>query len=368
MEVFMVLLAFFLAGLPFEPAPGSPFAVGRTPLAVAVADVNRNGRLDVITANQDSSDVTVLLGGGTGRFDAGSRSTAGIQPGWMASADLNGDGDADLVLTEHESHRAAVLLGDGRGTFRHAAGSPLSVLRAPREHNHGVFLPDVDGDGKLDLVTANNLDQSVSVLLGDGRGSFRPFTSGRLGLDRMPAAIALGDLDGDGRLDLLAASEGWPDLTVWFGDGRGAFRAAPGSPVSLTTTANNLALGDLNGDAKPDLVVGHNESPVVTVLLGDGRGSFRGAATFDVGHLPRRPQLVDLDRDGKADLVLLDTGGGAVTLWRGDGRGSFAHVSRLDTGKSPIDVAAADLDGDGRLDLAIANRDAHSVTVLLARR
>lgn len=354
----------------FTPAPGSPFTVGRQPGDIAVGDVNRDGKLDIVTANTGSNDVTVLLGNGKRGFlrAPGSPFDAGPAPHLVALGDFNRDDKVDLALTSHDSNDVIVLFGNGRGGFAFAPGSPFPALRGTRPHNHGLVLGDVNRDGNLDITTANQDASSVSVLLGNGKGGFTPAPSSPVPVGREPYLHGLGDVNGDGTLDLITPNVRGNNVTVLLGNGKGGFTAAPGSPYPVKHRPYFVAVGDVNGDHKLDLITTHDDITLVSVLLGDGSGGFARApgSPFDAGQRGWKVALGDVNRDGRMDLVT-GTSGSAVAVLLGDGTGSFtpAPGSPFVVGRGPWGVALGDVNGDGKLDLLTANSDSNNVTVLL---
>lgn len=354
----------------FVPAPGSPIAVAGGPQNIVSGDLDGDGKHDLITADQGGS-VTIFLGDGRGGFHPAPSSRIGlpISPGEMALGDVDGDGKLDLALTEHDSYGVTILLGDGRGGFAPAPGSPFASKDGRHPHTHGLALGDVNADGKADLVTANNADGDVAVLLGDGRGHFRGAPGSPFPVGPSPYPIAIGDLDGDGMPDIAApnSSPGHRTVTVLLGDGRGGFRPASKSPFSTAGQAYYVALADVNGDRKVDLVATHNEDGHATVLLGNGRGEFEPspASPVDLGHRAWGVVVRDVDRDGRVDLVT--AAGDSVRVMLGDGRGSFAPApgSPFAVGKGAWRLAVDDFNKDGKPDVATSDFESKSVTVLL---
>ena len=353
----------------FAPAPGSPHTVGRQPNDVAIADMNGDGRLDVIVAVAGSSEVSVLLGDGTGGLvrAPGTPRPIGMPPGLVAVGDLDRDGLLDVVVTSHDSHDVIVLRGDGRGGLGPAIGSPFRALQGAKAHTHGLALGDLDEDGWTDITTADDEAHVLGVLRADGRGGFAGGAPVRVG--ESPYPHALGDLDGDGHLDAMTPNTGSANVTVLLGDGRGGFRTAAGSPVPVAPRPYFVALGHLDGDRALDAVVTHDDIIRVTVLRGDGRGGFAPApgSPLFAGRRSWKARLGDLDGDGRQDLVL--GGGGRAVVLRGDGRGAFASVpgSPFALGRGAWSVALGDLDRDGRLDIVSADLEDGTVSVLLAR-
>jgi hypothetical protein len=254
----------------FTPAPGSPFAVGSRPVDIATGEVNGDGKLDIITANVGSHNLTVLLGNGKGDFKAapGSPLAVDVALHLVALGDFNQDGNLDLALTDHDSYDVRVLLGDGRGNFTPAPGSPFSILNETRPHNHGLAIGDVNHDGNPDIVTSNHGHHSASVLLGNGKGEFRPAPNSPFNLGRRGYKVVIADVDGDMKKDLVISNVAGKSVTVLLNDGSGGFTPAPGSPFTAGSEPNSLAIGDVNGDGKLDIVTANLSSNDVTLLLG----------------------------------------------------------------------------------------------------
>lgn len=381
-----ILLALALAGSAqpsrtlFVPA-ASPIEVGNRPADVILADVNGDGALDFLTANLGSNNISVLVGNGRGGFAAargspvpvifpGDPSSRGLGPHLLATGDFNGDARPDLAVTAHDSNDLIILLNDGRGSFAAAPGSPFPLVRGPQAHNHGLAVADANADGHLDLATSNCNGNSVSVLLGNGQGGFRPAAGSPYAVGRCPYPLALGDINQDGHLDIVTPNVNGSTVSVLLGDGRGGFAAAPNSPLSVQARPYHAGLADLNGDGKLDVVTTHDDVTTFTVLLGDEGGGFAPApgSPVDAGHRGGKFVLADFNRDAKLDLAM-GTSGHNVVVLLGNGRGGFAPApgSPFPAGRGPWSIAVGDLNGDGRPDLVTTGFESGDIRILLGQ-
>jgi hypothetical protein len=268
-----------------------------------------------------------------------------------------------------------ILTGDGNGGFVLAPQSPVIMKEGQHPHTHGLNAGDLNGDRKADLVSVNSDDNDVSVAFADGKGGFAR-AAAPLAVGPSPYPGTLGDLNGDGHLDIVSTSAARRAvapgtsagaLTVLFGNGRGDFR---GSPVALRTTSPGFVVAaDVNGDRKPDLVTTHLERNELTILSGDGKGGFTETtgSPFDLGHAAWQFAVADLNGDGRADVAA--AAGDGVRVMLGDGQGAFqpAPGSPFATGKGTWQLAAGDVNGDGKPDVVTGDLEGRSVTVLLAQ-
>jgi len=366
----------------FVPAPGSPLAMPGGAGNVALADVNRDGHLDLVVAAGQDRGLVILLGKGTGAFTSvpGAAAMRAVQAGETSLGDVNEDGHLDMAVASHDSYEVVVLLGDGKGGFLPAPASPAITGSAGKPHNHGLISGDVDGDCHLDLVAVNSGDGTVAVLLGDGRGVFVHASGSPFAAGPGPYPPALGDVDGDGRLDIVVPDSGTGQysrehgflartVTVLLGDGQGGFHPAPYSPLTVLEGPYFATLGDLDGDQRLDLVTAHDDSSSVSILLNDGGTGFRPAlqSPFDLGRRAWKVVIADASGDRKADLVLAT--GDSVTVLLGDGRGKFvpAPGSPFAAGRGAWTLAVGDLDEDGKLDVVASNVESENLHVLLGQ-
>jgi hypothetical protein len=348
-------------------------------LSVAVGDFNGDGKLDLAVDNAGSpGTVSVLLGKGDGTFQAPINSAAGIPSHSMVVGDFNGDGKLDLALSAGDSGVVSVLLGNGDGTFQapvHYDAGTDPTIKVPVMW---VAAGDFNRDGKLDLVVANKgtiannfTDSSVSVLLGNGDGTFQ--AAAEYGPVVNSYCVAVGDFNGDGNLDLAVANSGslhvGAGVSVLLGNGDGTFQSAVTYDAGVACVLVTVA--DFNGDGKPDLAV---LGPPDRVLLGNGDGTFQSAIPFQAGGYSLSVAVADFNGDGKLDLAHANLANsqnpdGTVSVLLGNGDGTFqtAVTYALGTNADPECVAVGDFNGDGKPDLAVAGYELSSggVAVLL---
>jgi hypothetical protein len=367
-----------VAGLMNSPQQKSPVSFAKAvdyppggyfPDFVAVGDLNGDGYLDLVIANQCEIDncyfgaLSVLLGNGDGTFRQASV-YGGLAVTSFALGDVNGDGLLDLVVGG--SSNVSVMLGNGDGTFQAPILSETGELSA-------IVIRDLDGDGHPDLTGAAGAGV-VGVALGNGDGTFQPeltYSSGGYG----PSSVVVADIDGDGHLDMVVSNEcvsgcngyGPGELGVLLGNGDGTFQPVA-TYASGGLDAESVAVVDLNGDGFPDLVVVNRQAcdgctnGGVAILLGNGDGTFGAAVTYSSGGAGAFALAVsDLNDDGYPDLAVTGTNGkqyanGIVSILLGNGDGTFrTPVSFSTKGADPNSVAIADLDGDHRPDLVVTD-------------
>jgi hypothetical protein len=342
--------------------------IGSRPNDLAIGDLNKDGRLDLATCHDEA--VTVLLNDARGGFTPAPGSPIKTAAHLIDIGDVNNDRNLDLALTHHDSLGVQILLGAGNGRFSLAPGSPFIAHQGEKAHNHGLTLSDLNADGNLDITTSNQDDNSVSVLLGNGRGSFAPATGSPFAVGRAPYPHAIGDVNKDGNLDIVTPNVGSDNVSVLLGNGRGEFRTATNSPFSVAGRPYYIAIGDVSGDGNADLMMTHDDINLMTTLLGDGRGGFttpRGSP-FDLGRRGYAIVAADVTGDARTEVIvgLLSRDSLVVLLSNADGGYTPAAGSPYRAGLNPK-MAIADVNGDGKRDIIAAGNESSDITVLLQR-
>jgi VCBS repeat-containing protein len=315
----------------------------------AVADVNGDGYADILTVNNISSSVSVFLNDGTGVFGAaisnpvyaGSGNTNAV-----TTADVNGDGYLDLVTADAVQPTVSVLLGDGTGVFGPATHYNTG---AGAGFTNTTVAVDVDGDGLLDLV-ANGSGGLISVLLNNGSG-FDPAVTYNAGVGRL-SDLAFADMDGDGDADIVNAGVDTHNVSILFNNGAGVFGTA-GTYATGGTYPGEFALSDIDGDGDSDIVTVNQFSDNVSVLTNDGTGAFEPADLYSTGGDESTDiAIADMNGDGNVDIVTSNITSQTVSVLLGDGDGGFGTPATFAVdGEVPHQLALGDFNGDGATDI-----------------
>ena len=333
------------------------FGAGRSPFSTTVSDFNGDGVPDLAVANDSSNDVSVLLGTGSGSFTAAANYSVGGSPNSVSAGDFNEDGNTDVAVANTDSGTASILLGDGSGSF--AAATTFAVGTDPRT----VSVADFDEDGHQDLAFANQSDDTVSLVLGNGDGTFGAATNFDVGGGSR--SLSVGDFNGDGLQDLVSANRDSDDVSILLGTGTGSFRAATAFDTGAGD-ARGIALGDFDGDGNQDLVVADSSvTGRVSILLGNGDGTFGTPTKFTAGSAPYSVSVADFNGDGSQDLAVSNLNSDTASILLGTGTGTFGAATNFAVGDLPISVSVGDFNGDDVPDLAVANQGDDNVSILM---
>ena len=383
----MLLLGGGGAPRTFTPsfATQQTFSAGSNPNSRAVADFNGDGKPDLVVANGSDNTVSVLLnntapGSSTPSFAAQQTFAVGTGPDSVAVADVNGDGKPDIIVANIGDNTVSVLLNTTQSGATQANFATQQTFAAGNNPT-SVAVADLNGDGKPDIIVANGIFNTVSVLLNttvQGFATMASFTAQQsFATGSNASSVAVGDLNGDGKPDVIVANSNDNTVSVLFNNtapGAATLAFAVQQTFATGTAPDSVRAADVNGDGEPDLIVANFSDGTISVLLsttapGATIASFTAKQTFATGNGPKEVAAVDLNGDGRPDLIVANSSDGTVsvlldTTAAGAATASFTTQQTFATGSGPRAVTAADLNGDGKPDLIVANANDKTVSVL----
>jgi hypothetical protein len=334
---------------------GTNYATGDRPNFITVADVNGDGRLDIVSANNYSNNVSVLLGQVDGSMGAATNYPVGAAPSGVKAADINADGRTDIITANIYANTVSVLLGQAEGGF----GAPIQYQS--NADSGDLSVADLNADGRLDIVTANMYANTVSVLLGQAGGGFETPTLYPVGAQ--PVSIVATDVNLDGRPDIIATNRVSSTISVLLGQAGGGFASAVNYPVGRDPSSSQVA--DVNLDGRPDIIAAALSRNDITVLLGQASGGFAAAAYYPVGHYSYFVAVSDLNGDGRPDIVTSNLYESTFSVLPGQAAGGFgAAVTYPGATNFPSQVLIGDVNGDSLPDIISGYTFAPNISVL----
>ena len=376
---------------------------------VAMGDLNKDHRLDILVVNNNTGVIDVLLGSFEG-FAEQKSYPAGVSPQSAAAGDFNNDSRLDIVVTNWRDSNVSVLLGNGDGSFADqttypTALSPQSLVvgyfngdsrlgtfvatsgdGAPcvlLQHNRGaltkyksyasgggsslryVAVLDLNNDSRLDIIVANYGTGSVGALLGLGDGTFQSQTMLLSRPNSNPSAIAIGDYDGDLRKDMAVMNYGTRNVDMLLGNGEGSFTPQTDVGFRFATAPFLASSGDFNNDGRSEILVAYDGNDNVDILRAYDTGSFKHPMPYPTRTGPQSVVVGDFNNDSHLDIVVANAQDISVSVLLGTTQGSVANQIHYSTGSSPQSVAVGDLNNDYRLDIVVTNGGDGNVSVLL---
>ncbi len=328
-----------------------------------------SGNLDLAVTETSTNRIQILNGDGTGNFSTGVSRAVGKKPTGIVAADLDQDGRPDLAVVDSGSGKVSILIGRGNGRFsgsRYIIVGPITGTGA-----NAIIAADVEGNGRLDLLTANTLQNTVAVLINRGNATFLPPQN--YAVPNGAAYLAVGDFNRDGKPDLAVTQSTGSAVSVLINNtlptpvpGGRSFAAPHTLNSGRGNMADGVAVADFNHDGFPDLAVTYFEDNSVRVLTGNRNGNFNRTSVYPVGTQPYWVATGDLNNDGYSDLVTANTGDNTISVLMNNGSGvvSFAAAKSYTVGMQPFQVAIGDLNGDGLPDIAVTNYGANTVSIL----
>jgi hypothetical protein len=332
------------------------YRTGASPYSIAMRDFDGDGNLDIAAAALSSNVVSVLRGDGAGHLLPRQDFATGMGPIAIAAGDISGDGKLDLVTANYNASSVSVLIGNGDATFQAHRDTADTAATSP----YGVAVGDFDGTGGLDVALARQGDLAARVMSGFDGNVFTTGTTANVTHGQL--ALAVGRLDADAQDDL--ALEAGNAVGVLIRTGTSFL------PVVLYPTGvgpSSVLAVDLDGDGTVDLATANSTDGTVSVLLGNGDGTFQAKRDFPADTGAYAIAAADLDRDGKLDIVTANYMASTVSVLFGNGDGTFGAPSNVATGQGPNGIAIGDLDHDGVLDLVTTDDSIASASVLLGQ-
>jgi type II secretory pathway component GspD/PulD (secretin) len=351
-----------VAGLISGNLPTTALPTGAVPVFVTTGSVRNNGIEDIIVANNTDNTLSLFLGNGDGTFVTPTTGIpTGAGPVWIVSANfnptVNNDLNLDLAVVNHTADTVSILLGNGDGTFKPKVDISTGTGTGPV----AAVAATLTSSGFTDLVVVNNANNTLGVFLGNGDGTFKTPTF--IAVGHAPSSIAAADFNNDGHIDLAVTNQNDNTVSVFIGNGDGTFRSR--TDYAVGTAPVWVSTGDFSGDGFPDLAIANNTDNTVSILNGVGDGTFQAQSVFPAGNGPTSLAVADFNVDGRLDLLVADENDNAVSVLLNLGSGLFGPNFELPVGTTPVAVATADFDANGRADAVTADKGSNTATVIL---
>jgi hypothetical protein len=337
-----------------------------SPQATEIADMNKDGQMDIVVVNSITNNVGILFGRGDGSFSTLVSYSTGIGSGptSLAVGDFNNDSRLDIVVSNYDGSNVGIFIESSNGGFENQVTYSTGYLSLP----FWVAVEDFDEDGRLDIAVSNYNNNNVGIFLGYGNGSFAPIVKYSTGIGSAPKQVRVADFNNDNILDIAVANYGTNNIVVLFGFGDGTFLLGTAYPTGVGSAPNALAIGYFNNDTRLDIVVGNFLSNTIQIFLGYDPEPFAGVVIYSTGD-KSEPHLIavnDLNSDNWLDIIVANYGTDNVGILFGRGNGLFDTIRTYSTGigSAPYSVAVSDFNSDNYLDIVVTNSKADNIAIL----
>ncbi|CAF1023077.1 unnamed protein product [Adineta steineri] len=336
------------------------------PIYVIVNDLNNDTILDIITANYGSSNIAILLGYGNTSFtNPIFISTGNDNPSCISIGDLNKDDELDIVYNSPSTSNIGILLRLVNGTYINI----IKLSTGDGSYPWAIVLTNLNNDAILDIGVVNQWDNTVGIFLGYGDGTFAPQRLFSTGYGSFPNSITFGDLDNDRQAEIVVANYGTNSLGIFFISYQANFQSQTNYLTGSNTHPYSIATGDVNNDGKLDIVVANSGDDNINILYNFNNGNFQNKITYSTG-FASHPQFViinDFNNDNQLDIAVANTWKDNLNVFLGFNNGTFdeASVYSTDVGSFPSSMAAADFNKDSRMDIIVTNQDNDNIGIFL---
>ena len=340
---------------------------GSKPYSLTTVDLDNNKHLELVVVLWGSGDIAVLTEYNAAQFTNQTTYPTGsaLQPFSISVGDFNRDNQSDIVVANSGADSLSILFRSDSGTFDTEKIYPIGPNFSPQY----VITCDFNRDNQMDIVSVNSKNNSISVITGEGNGTFAKQRVYSTGDNSNPYAVATGDLDNDNRMDFVVANEGSNSIGIFYGFNYTSFQSQWTYRSVDIIAPSGIVVGNFNYDNGLDIGVTYSTSNNICIFLGSGNGSFSNGTIYSTGNgsQPHGISTGDFNKDGRLDIVVANSGTNEVGVLLSYGNGSFASITTYSTGASstPIAVVVDDFNNDSRLDLVVANYGNNSVGILL---
>jgi hypothetical protein len=340
---------------------------GSDPYAIAIVDLNKDGRLDVAVTNSNSNNVGILLGYGNGSFATVMTYPTGngSSPVAIITGDFNKDDQLDIAVANRDTSNIGILLGFGNGSF----ANQVTYSTCPFCEPCSIVVIDLTGDNQLAIITANYNQNAIGIFVGYGDGTFRVMQGQSAGSGSSPVYVTLGDFNNDNRLDIAIVNYGTNNVLVYFGFGNGVFYVGDPYSTGNGSGPGSLAIGDFNNDNRLDFVTANFWTDDIAVFFGYGNAPFGGITSYyiDSGSQPYAAATGDFNGDAELDIVITNYGTNNVGIMLGAKGATLDKMQPYPTGagSAPCSVAVGEFNSGNHSDIVVANCGTDNLVIFL---